>query len=253
MKARPFISLIISLFALLTVEGEIVRLRADHWMPFNGDPGSDRPGAIVEIARRVFAEHGITVEYTVAPWARAVKDCEEGLIEGVIGASKEDSEVLVYPEEPQGELRLALVVPQTSTFTYTGVESLAKVRLGCVLDYAYTDEIDAHIEANKGRTVNALGGDNPVAQALVLFQRNRLDVFIEDFRVFSEAAREAGMKPEAFKVAATIDTSPLYIAFSPKLPGSTRLASLLSAGTARLRASGELAKILARHGMEDWK
>jgi len=50
-----------------------------------------------------------------------------------------------------------------------------------------------------------------------------------------------------------VKPSKLFIAFSPKNPKSQEYAKLLSEGTAALRASGELRKILAKYGLSDWR
>jgi polar amino acid transport system substrate-binding protein len=45
----------------------------------------------------------------------------------------------------------------------------------------------------------------------------------------------------------------VYIAFSPGNPKSQEYAQILSKGIQQLRASGELATILKKYGMSDWK
>ena len=48
-------------FALLVTNAGnalTITLRADEWSPFNGDPASDRPGYLIEIANRIFSKAG---------------------------------------------------------------------------------------------------------------------------------------------------------------------------------------------------
>jgi polar amino acid transport system substrate-binding protein len=236
-----------------TWAGETLTLRADHWMPFNGDPHGGRPGFVIELARAIYTPHGITVDYQVLPWARAVKGVEDGQFDGAIAATREDVPDAVFPSEPLGNQTATLFVPAASAFQFHGVQSLNGVRFGCVNDYSYSDELDAYIAANPGGSVNALAGDKPAVQAVVLLQRGRLDVFVEDASVFREAVREAGAEASAFRAAATLATKPLYIAFSPRRPTSARFAQLYDEGVARLRASGELQQLLAKYGMVDWR
>lgn len=233
------------------VFADTLSLRADHWMPFNGDPASDRPGIMIEVVRAIFPAEGITVDYQISPWARSVKDCEEGRIDGIIGATHEDFPDGVFPAEALGTVEVALIVPAASTFTYHDIASIQAVRLGCIAEYTYTDELDAHIAANPGGRVNVLAGDAPLAQAIALLQRGRLDVFVEDPKVFHEALAEAHADAAAFRTAATLASKPLYIAFSPARPNARRYAALLDAGVARLRASGELQALLAKYGMQE--
>jgi polar amino acid transport system substrate-binding protein len=45
----------------------------------------------------------------------------------------------------------------------------------------------------------------------------------------------------------------IYIAFSPKRADSQRYARTLSAGVVQLRRTGQLAVILSKYGLKDWK
>ena len=49
--------LIGSLFAQSAVS-DVISIRADEWFPFNGTPGSETPGYIIEIADGIFTEAG---------------------------------------------------------------------------------------------------------------------------------------------------------------------------------------------------
>lgn len=44
-----------------------------------------------------------------------------------------------------------------------------------------------------------------------------------------------------------------YMGFTPQNPNSPKLAGIYDQGIRALRASGELAAILARYGVEDWE
>ena len=45
----------------------VVRLCADQWMPYNGDPADAKPGYVIELAKTIFEAKGLKVEYTVMP------------------------------------------------------------------------------------------------------------------------------------------------------------------------------------------
>ncbi len=72
----------------LTGRAETLRLRADSWMPYNGDAGAALPGYTVELARAIFEPRGITVDYQTMTWGDALKAAAAGQIEAVVGANK---------------------------------------------------------------------------------------------------------------------------------------------------------------------
>lgn len=86
-----------------------------------------------------------------------------------------------------------------------------------------------------------------------MLHKQRLDAFVEADLVFWYTASQMELE-EAFTVAGTLgEPLPAYIAFSPSDPRSETFARLLSEGVEALRASGELARILARYHLQDWR
>jgi polar amino acid transport system substrate-binding protein len=59
--------------------------------------------------------------------------------------------------------------------------------------------------------------------------------------------------PGAPLAGAVASADPLYVAFSPKSPMSREHARVLDEGIAAMRASGELAALLKRYGLQDWR
>ena len=60
-------------------------------------------------------------------------------------------------------------------------------------------------------------------------------------------------KAGAFDVAGELGDSEVFIAFSPAKKESAEYAKILTDGLKKLRETGELKKILAKYGLEDWK
>ena len=110
----------LSLFAVLIVlsliltrpgfasDANVLRIRADSWMPFNGDPASEKPGYVVEVLREIFGPLGIKVDYQIMPWASALKAAEAGEIDGVIGANKKEAVNLVTGTESIAEPKVSI-------------------------------------------------------------------------------------------------------------------------------------------------
>lgn len=254
---RPILASCLLLIGAALGAGESVTLRADSYAPFNGDPKAERPGLIIEIAGKVFTKAGYTIDYQIMPWTRTLDEVKAGRIDGAVGAEPEGTPGLAFPDEPQGYWLPVLCTPAGSTWSYAGQASLAGLAIGVVQDYDYGKDKDgnaynAWFTANPQK-VQVLKGDKPNDLAIGMLAKKRLDLFIEDWGVILAAAASAKVDPAALRNAGPAGAGyPLYIGFAPTERGR-KLAAVLSAGTAELRTSGELAPILAAYGVTDWK
>lgn len=227
----------------------------DEWPPYNIKPG-ERPGYAIEIAQAVFKPLGIPVEYRVMPWSRALEACRAGTISAVVGASKDDAEGLVLPEGSIGISTINFFVLKDNPWRYQDLASLNGIVLGNAQDYAITPEIDAYLEQHKAdpKRVFIASGDTPLKALMEMTKRKRVGAFMENPLVVSSRYAELGFASGDFVSAGVAgDAVALYIAFSPAQPESPTRAAQLTEGIAKLRASGELAKILDRYGLKDWE
>lgn len=239
-------------FALAANAAETIRLRADLWMPFNGDPAGEKPGYAIEIARKIFIPQGIKIDYQIMPWGDALKAVQDGDIEGVVCASRVEAARLVIPTESIGESRVGIFVLKTSLWKFENFDSLAKIRLGVQLDYKYWDALDAYIAKNHEPRVIRIGGDSPIDAALAKLKAGEIDAVPETKAVFAWAVSDAGYNASDFQAAYLHESQVLFIAFAKGDRGA-RYARLFDTGLKTLRQNGELQKILARYGLTDWQ
>jgi len=231
---------------------ETVRLRADMWMPYNGDPDSKTPGYVVELAKAIFEPQGIKVDYQMMPWMEALTNARAGKIDGVIGAGSAELEGLTAPQESIGEPRVVLLVKKDSTWKFENVTSLKGVRLGAIDGYTYWESLDAYIKAGKAPAVVRFGGDTPLVDGLNQLKEGKIDVMPETMAVFVWTVKGMGMSPSDFRIAHTWQNEPIYLAFSKDEKG-VRYAKIFDEGMGKMRASGALATLLKRYGLAEWK
>lgn len=246
-------------FASTSAFADKITLRADDWCPYNCEPGSAKPGYMVEIAEKVFKEAGHTIEYKYMSWNRALKEVEEGKFAGAIGTSPSESEGFVFPKSEQGMMNSQFFVKADSTWKFTDIKSLDTAILGSIKDYEYGGGVDEYIEKNakNNKKVQQLAGDDATTKNIKKLESGRITTFVEDGNVFFNNIESLGLKGK-FKSAGEVKVDDpsenyIYIGFSPKNPKSKEYAKILSDGMDKMRASGELKKILAKYGLEDWK
>lgn len=226
-----------------------ITLAADPWCPHNCEAGSSQEGYMIEIARAAFAMADIEVTYQNVSWARALKQVQDGHIDGVVGALAGEGGNLIFPEEPVGYSRTVLFTHPDSTWVWNGLSSLADQSLLAINGYSYSPELDAYIREKQDQPekVWIISGPSPLLRAIELLEQHRFDVFPEDLAVMEWTVhnKPTGIHP---RNAGQIYQSPAYIAFSPAKADAPELARILSDGIRALRANGQIANILDRYG-----
>lgn len=231
-------------------------VRADMWMPYNGEPNATRPGFMIEILREVFEPQGVRVDYDLMPWSRALEECKRGAIDAIVGAGEDRKPNYVFPEEEIGFSGGGWLVRKDFQWEFTGIDSLASVRLGLNDTYTYDAELDAYAKAHReSDRVQMVSGDDAVEKQIKKLLSHRIDVFYEDPAVM---LWEVTLQNATDKVRmATLDPvekfERVFLGLSKEKPESAAHAALFDAGVRALRASGRLAEIMAAYGLEDWK
>jgi len=258
---RPFFGYVPHLLAFGLLLGllvnptsaETLRLRADLWMPYNGDPSAEHPGVAVELARAIFEPQGIKIDYQTMPWADALEAAREGKIDGVIGASVgTETKGLTVPQESIGEPRVVLLVRKGNTLQYENIASLKNARLGVIEGYTYWDALDEYIKNNSAPKIVTYKGDTPLADGLSDLKSGKIDVMPETLVVFAWTIKGQGLSPSDFHIIHTHQNEPIYVAFA-STPAGVKYAKLFDEGLRQMRVSGSLAKLLKGYGMNDWK
>ena len=231
----------------------LLTLRSDLWCPYNCAPGSDYPGYAVEIARIVFDGAGYDVDYQLLNWTRSIDEARHGHVDAVIGAFATDVPGFVIPAEPIGRSSTGFAARLSSDYRYTGPQSLDGQTLGIVATYEFPGALGDYLHnlhGDKSR-IQYMSGDQGLAKNLLKLISGRIDVVLDDAQVLQRLIKELQLEDRVI-FSQDYTQVPIYIAFSPANPASSQYADILSTGIARLRASGRLAAILARYGLQDW-
>lgn len=249
------LSLLVALYfsSASVIQADTISIRSDVWFPMNGQPGSDQPGYMIELAQEIFSQSGHTIDYRLMPWERALSEVRKGAIDCVVGAYKEDAPDFIFPEEHWGMDNSAFYVNKGNSWRYQGLTSLNGVKLGVIGGYAYGDEFDKYVADNSSGNIQTVKGDNALEKNIKKVMAGRLDALIDSPLVVSAKLKEMGMEGKIEEAGALGDPSPMYIACSPAKPKTKGHIQLINEGTQALRASGRLSEIMAKYGLKDWK
>ncbi|WP_082629027.1 substrate-binding periplasmic protein [Pseudomonas sp. TTU2014-080ASC] len=232
---------------------ETLKIAADEWCPVNCEEGSERPGIFVELARDIFAEFGIRVEYQTMNWARTLQLVRRGGLNGAIGAGVEDAPDFLFHDVPMAMSRNCFYTRLDSTWTWGGVNSLDGQTLGVINDYSYGDILNTYISAyrNDASRVQLASGDRALALSLGKLQRKRLDVVLENPWVVEAMLAKKGRAGTVREAGCRSPDVPIYIAFSPVLESSVRYAKIFDEGIKRFRADGRLKALFDAYGVTE--
>jgi polar amino acid transport system substrate-binding protein len=241
----------------ITAFADEITLMADPWCPYSCEPDSSKPGYAIEIAQKVFSKAGHTAKYIVMDWDEAVTKTRKGEYTAVVGAYKEDAPGFVFPKESVGLSGSWFFTLKDSKWRYTGVDSLKGVKVGVIKGYSYGDVLDkVFAEKDKAGEMFITSGVTALGMLIDNLVAGKIDTLNEDKAVFIDYLVDNGMfdiLSNTKEAGIEGDPESVYIAFSPVNPKSKEYADILTKGIAELRKSGELAKILKKYEMKDWK
>ncbi len=230
----------------------VVRVRADAWMPFNGEPDAERPGYVVELARLIFEPVKIRVDYQLMPWTDALAAARKGEIDAVIGANPAEATGMLIPEMSVGAPRVGLFVKKGNPWKYENIQSLATARLGVISGYSYWNTFDDYLKKNQAGNVVYFEGETPLEDGIAQLKDGRIEVMAETLPVFIWKVRSGGGSVADYRVAYLQAGEPIYMAFSKNGVG-VKYGMIFDEGIKRLRQSGELQAVLKKYGLEDWE
>lgn len=246
-------TLLLGLCAAL--RADIIEVRADHWMPYNGDPTAERPGYIVELLRAAFPND--TINYKIGPWTQACADLAEGKIDATIGGAASETPGAVIPEMSIGNDRMVFYIKKGTVWRFKGVETVKSIRLAASAGYSYDLEgpFDVYIKQATAPAVQFGSGDAPLVDNVAKLLNGEVDAVIENASVMMWTLKHLQVPTGAIHSAGPLvkDGGPLFVAFSGKNKKSKARAEQFSAYIDKARKSGELAKLLALYDLDDWQ
>lgn len=247
-------ALILSTTLLCAAEGaeggKVLSVRTDSWMPFNGEPGAEKPGYVIEILKEIFEPAGIKVDYQTKPYKESLDAARKGEVDAVIGANAAEAEDLLMPAKSIGAPCVVLLTLDHSGFDYQNMRSLMKVKLGIIEGYSYWPALDNYITQKKNLVVE--GGETPLDALFQKLQKGEIEVLAENEPVLMWYLRAHKLDKKDFRAVYRHMADPIYVVFAKTADGKAH-SERLDKGLQALRSSGRLLRILDKYGLSDWE
>ncbi|WP_163832570.1 substrate-binding periplasmic protein [Spartinivicinus ruber] len=253
--AKSFVGLLF--FASFLLQGlgfaeESISIRADEWYPMNGDPASDKPGFMIEIAQKVFGAKNIKVDYRLMPWERALSSVRDGTYDCVVGAYPSDAPDFVFPKENWGQDVTGIYVIAGDSWRFSDLNSLLTRKVAVIGGYSYDDELDKLIASRKD-VFKSVSGNNALENNIKKLLGGRVNTLIESVAVAEAKLESMDKKGNALLAGTYGEANNIYFACSPAKESSKQLVEIADEGIQQLRDSGDLKTIMAKYGLTDWK
>lgn len=243
MRDRKFIFLI--MFFLLTGNAfagdRVITLVGDAWCPFNCLALTDGHGILVDRAAAALAQDGFRVDYVQIPWSRAILGVRDGDYDAIVGVGRLEAPDFQFPSEPLAFARHSFFTLPTETWKYRGLQSLKDIRIGVIQDYSYGSLYDDYIRANQNDSsrVVVLKGNKVLPRLIKMLQLGRIDALVAEEHVLNYYFQSKG-RANPLRYAGLAAKEALYVAFSPRLENSAKMAGLLGHRLKKLNRSGSL-------------
>lgn len=230
------------LFIAQTVTAQEVTLLADEWCPYTCLPDTDKPGILVEVGEKIFADSPAKFNFQLLNWSRAVKDVRVGKSQGLLGAYISDAPDFIFHSRPILFSQMCFYSKSDEDWEFTGFDSLSKRVISVINGYSYGEEFDRYMLKHPRNIIN-IAGDKLLERELLMLQKKRINTILEDRFVFGQKAKQFGLESKG-----CLAKEGVYIAFSPADELRSKvLADWVDKQMAKLRTQGEIELILKKY------
>lgn len=221
----------------------------DPWEPYQYQIGDALTGLDVELAQAILKQAGCDVTFKKRPWARALKEVEEGSIDFLTGASiNPERQQYANFSAPYRDETMVLLVREgdTAKFALQKLSDVANTefRLGAVRDFYYGEEYkQLMLDENFRKKVSIVPSD---AQNLKKLLSGRADGILIDRYTGPFLARQEGGNSKVEQHPVKVSSSDIYLMFSKKSVDPA-LIEKINTALATVKSNGTYQAILNRY------
>ena len=223
------------------VQAREISMLTVEWAPHYG---ADLPenGLTTALVKAAFRAAGHRSEVDFIPWARALKEVEEGKADVVMGAyfNEERAERYYYSDRIYS-LDLGLIArPGLDTRKYNSLRELSGYKIGITRGFANSEEFDSATYLDKHVATF------PNLNIRKLF-RSRIDMAVMNFDLFRyEAKKEGYCISDVTFMDPPLSTEGLYMMASRNISDGVQIMQDFNRGLATIRQNGEFDRIVNR-------
>ncbi len=226
------------------IAGERIRIGAeDDWSPYSSSVKGTPQGFAVDLVRAAWSAAGVEVELVPLPYARCMKEVDRGDLAGCFNTLRDTVQESRYRWHQQAlfQARIGIygrVKPGESPKTMV-LDNLRGKRIGTTHGYDYGAAFDGDPTMLRDEAPSDLS-------SLRKLVAGRVDYALVFDRVANAIAKTHPDLGKGYALQGVLVEPHLYLSFSPKYPDIDRMVLLFDQGLAKVRKSGEYARIEAK-------
>lgn len=243
MQTRKLITVLLIWLAVISSSAHArdISMLTVEWAPHYGSELPEK-GLTTALVKAAFKAVGHTSDVDFIPWARALKEVEEGKSDVVMGAyHNKEREKIYHFSDPIYFLELGLIArPGLGVSRYETLRDLTPYSIGVSRGFANSEEFDAANYLDKHVATF------PNLNIRKLF-RGRIDMAVMNFDLFRYEARKEGFCiGDVEFMEPPLETHGLYLMASRSIPDGAQLMQDFNRGLDIIRKSGEFDRIVGR-------
>jgi len=214
----------------------------DDWRPYSYVVEGKPVGFAVDLARAAWAAAGVELELVPLPYARCMKEVDNGTLAGCFNTLRDARNEAKYRWHTKPLFKARIAIYGRSKPEGAGkvdLPALLGFRIGVTNGYDYGEAFD-----NDTRMVRDVAPSD--LTSLRKLVAGRVDYALVFDRVAQQIASVHPELAKGFTQRGVLVEPLLYISFTTRLPGLEALIARFDAGLDKVRKSGEYARIEAR-------
>ena len=236
-----------------SLNAESLRVSTIDWCP-QICPQGELPGYVIETAQKIFADSPYELSTKDYPWTRAIKLVEAGDNHALLSPAKEEAPNLLFPKHEIGIQRMCFFTKKESAWQYSGLESLAGLKIGVANDTSI-EELNDYMKKNQKQFGSLPYNDTYIEKSIKKLDADRIDTFIFTYNSTIYEMSQKGIL-EKYRSAGCVSVAKIYMAFTPdpsKAKSVKKMSDYFDSKMKALKESGDIKVIMKRYNLEDWQ
>ncbi|MCL1067857.1 transporter substrate-binding domain-containing protein [Shewanella olleyana] len=228
-----------------SVSAKPLLIASDIWCPYVCE---GQTGYVTELTQRAFAEMDQPVHFIAVPFNRALKEVQQGNIDGILAVTPEHvAQYNLFTDEIIiGYASKDFFTTKSFPWKFTQLEDLDNVQVGIIRSYDYGERLNNKI-AHSNRFYFA-SGNQPLSMNIQRLIKGRFQVLLGNKVVIENTAEKLELADQIRYVGSFGEPLPLYVGFNAN---NTQVAKMFASGLEKLKQTGEFQQILDKYNIEE--
>ncbi|KAF0813859.1 Histidine-binding periplasmic protein [Andreprevotia sp. IGB-42] len=229
-----------------TASAQTIHLVTGNYPPYEYEEDGKVVGLAVDILKEAFARSQWQVEIRVVPWARALREAQQGDADAVFSTLKtpEREQAYLFSQESLVPFTSSFFVPANSTIRFDGkLVPLLQYRFGALNEASNGKMFDSAVKSGEIANIEMA---NDTLTNIRKLMAGRIDIMVSNTYSGVHFLKKNQLTGRARALQPYIDSNPAYIAFTRKRD-MRKARQAFDSGLAAMKRDGSYQRIMDRY------